>query len=187
MPLGQKQSVDSLGFKLYSRALHPELFEIYHKHRIVQPAFEGEIWITGCSHVTRFSVGEHHLTELMAEEGDLLPDRGLEAEFRLRGIRGEKQHEHVLGGNLRYLMTCHVEIMSEKLYTQVHHDLARAATKHGLFVPFPLWRTNGLTPFTYLDYQTRADSLHVFAYHAFPDALTVVKSQSIFEIPGRRK
>ena len=180
MALGQKQSVDTLNFMLYSRALHPELFQIYHQHKIVQPTFEATIWVTGCSHLISFSVGKDTFSEVMAEDQDMLPERGLVASMRLRG---EKQHEFQYGQGIHYLMNFQVENMSPKLYTQTHHDLARSATKHGLFVPFPLWRVNGLTPFTYIDYQTTPESLHVFAFHAFPEALTVVKTQSIFELP----
>lgn len=183
MPLGQKQSVESLKFLLYSRALHPELFEIYHQHRIVQPRFDAALWVTGCSHLIQFSAGPKTLTEVMAEDGDDLPERGLVAEFR---FRGEKQHEFVQGQDVHYMMNFQVESMSDRLYAQTHQDLARSATKHGLLVPFPLWRANDLTPFTYIDYQTTPESLHVFAYHAFPEALTVVKTQSIFELPGSR-
>ena len=63
-----------------------------------------------------------------------------------------------------------------------HHELARSGAKHGLFVPFPTWMSHGLTPFTYIDYQATPNGLHVFAFHAFPDDLTVLKTQSIFEM-----
>lgn len=180
MPLGQKQSVETLNFLLYSRALHPELFEIYHDQKIVQPMFDATIWITGCSHVITFSSLAGTLSEVMAEEQDILPERGLVACFR---VRGEKQHEFRNPQGAKYMMNLQVESMSPKLYTQTHHDLARSAAKQGLFVPFPQWRANELTPFTYIDYQSTPEALHIFAFHAFPDVLTVVKTQSIYEMP----
>ena len=180
MTLGQKQSIDALKFMLYSRPLHPELFEIHHQQKIIQPNFEAVVWVTGCSHLISFYVGRDTLTEVMAGDNDELPERGLVASFR---IRGEKEHEFQHGQGMHYMMNFQVESMSPKLYTQSHHDLAHSATKHGLFVPFPAWRVNGLTPFTYIDYQSTPTSLHVFAFHAFPEALTVVKTQSIFELP----
>lgn len=181
MPLGQKQSVESLYFVLFSRALHPELFDIYHQHRIIQPQFDALIWVTGCSHLITFSAAGDTVTEVMAEQDDMLPERGLVARYR---FRGEKQHEHTSGSGVKYMMNCQVESMSEKLYSQTHQDLARSAAKHGLFVPFPEWRSGSLTPFTYIDYQVRPDGLHLFAFHAFPDALTIIKTQSIFDLPG---
>ena len=61
-------------------------------------------------------------------------------------------------------------------------ELARAAMQRGLFVPFPGWMSRSLTPFTYIDYDARPNQLHVLAFHAFPDELAVVKTQSIFEL-----
>ena len=42
--------------------------------------------------------------------------------------------------------------------------------------------SRGLTPFTFIDYEAKPTELHVFAFHAFPDDLTIVKTQSIFEL-----
>jgi hypothetical protein len=182
MPLGQKQSVESLNFILYSRPLHPELFDIYHQHRIVQPQFEALVWVTGCAHLVTFSALGDTISEVMAEQEDMLPERGLAARYR---FRGEKQHEHQSPSGVRYMMNFQVESMGEKLYDQTHRDLARSGAKHGLFVPLPEWRSGPLTPFTYIDYQVRPDGLHLFAFHAFPDALTIIKTQSIFDMPSR--
>ena len=179
MTLGQKQSLRAMKLVVYSRPLHPELFEIHHDHRIDQAAYDAAIWITGCAHVVRFSVGPDTVTEVMAEAQDELPERGLVASFQ---CRGEKQHEYDNGHGLRYQMNLQVEAMSEKLYAQTQDDLTRAAEKGGLLVPFPQWRVNDLTPFCYVDYHVAPRSLQVFAYHAFPEERTIVKTQSVFEI-----
>ena len=34
----------------------------------------------------------------------------------------------------------------------------------------------------YIDYDAAPNSLHVFAFHAFPEDLTIIKTQSIFEL-----
>ena len=48
--------------------------------------------------------------------------------------------------------------------------------------PFVATFLNTLTPFTYIDYEAKPNGLHVFTYHAFPADLTIVKTQSIFEL-----
>lgn len=178
-PLGQKQSVKTLKLVVYNRPLHPELFDIHCRHQVDQAAFDAEVWITGCTHLVRFSVGEHTVTEVIAEADAELPERGLLASFR---CRGEKQHQHRHDAGTQYLMNLQVEHMSEKLYAETHRDLT-GSTKQGLFVPFPQWRVGELTPFCYVDHHVTPKTLHVFAYHAFPDELTIVKTQSIFEAP----
>ena len=178
-PLGAKQFVKHLKFVVYTRPLHPELFEIHHDHRINQPGFDAAIWVTGCTHVVRFSVGDQTLTEVMAQAEDELPERGLVVSFR---CRGEKQHQFQTDGGLRYMMNLQVETMSEKVYASTHQDLISAAETRGIYVPIPKWQTSALAPFCHVDYHTTPESMHIFAYHAFPDELTIVKTQSIFEV-----
>ncbi|MCK4626884.1 MAG: hypothetical protein KAV00_16350, partial [Phycisphaerae bacterium] len=67
MPIRQKQSVSQLRLLLFSRPVHPELFEIYHDHRIVKDGYEAQIWITGLSHVIAFHRNKATITELIAD------------------------------------------------------------------------------------------------------------------------
>ena len=182
MSIGQKQTVESLRFLLYDRALHPELFDIHHDHRIVKGGYEAQIWVTGCTHVIGFYRDEVSLVEVAADRDTELPQRGLLLDMP---FRGERDHERRRADGINYLMSFQVEPMTPDVYVQTHHDLAKQGAKRGLFVPFPMWMTAGapgLTPFTYIDYQAKPNQLHVFAFHAFPADLTVVKTQSIFEL-----
>ena len=179
MPTRQKQHVRELQFYLYDRPLHPELFDIYHNHRIVKEAYEVQVWITGTSHLIGFYRGPVAITELIAETKAVLPTRG-----RLAAIpmRGEKEHEFIHLDGVRYMMNFQVEIMSPRLYAQTHQELSEQGAKGGLFVPFPEWAANNMTPFVYIDYEAKPRQFHVFAYHAFPEELTVIKTQTIFEL-----
>ncbi len=179
MDTGQKQSVEALKLVVYRRPLHPELFDIHHRYPILQPEFDADIWITGCTHLVRFSLDNQTVTEVMAHSDDELPQRGLVASFR---CRGERQHEYCHEGAIRYLMNFQVEPMSDRLFAQTHADLFAAAQKQGILVPFPQWQTTEFVPFCHVDYHVRRDSLHVLAYHVFPAKTTVIKTQSIFEL-----
>ena len=180
MNIGQIQSVSSLRFHLYERPLHPELFEIYHDHHIVKEQYEAQIWVTGCTHVIGFYHAGRSLLEVTADAAAELPQRGRLVEMP---FRGEKDHDYRHDGAIRYMMNFQVETMSAPVFSKTHHDLARAGTHHGLFVPFPMWMTRSpLTPFTYIDYTPKPGELHVFTFHAFPEDLTIVKTQSIFEV-----
>lgn len=179
MGIGQKQSLSSLKFFLYDRPLHPELFEIHHDHHIAKGAYEAQVWVTGCSHVIGFFRQGRCLVEMIGDSEMELPRRGrlLELPFR-----GERDHECKRAEGINYMMNFQVETMSPMVYTKTHHELARQGSRHGLFVPFPTWMSRALTPFTYIDYEAKANELHVFTFHAFPEDLTVVKTQSIFEL-----
>jgi hypothetical protein len=180
MSIGQIQRLESLWFYLFERPLHPELFEIYDNVRLHKGAYEADIWVTGCTHVISFHRGEHSLVEVVAGESETpLPERGLALSLP---FRGEKDHEQKRLDGINYMMNFQSETMSPAVYRKTHHELARRGNKAGLFVPFPQWRCNDLTPFTYISYDARPNDLHTMAFHAFPEAMTIVKTQSIFEL-----
>ncbi len=179
MEIHQQQRVSELRFVVYNRALHPELFDIYHDHRIVKAKYEAQIWVTGLSHVIGFYRRDAVFSEVIANSGAELPIRGKLMSAAFRGER-DKQFEHDDG--IRYLTSFQIEQMSPRLYAKVHHDLVEHGASRGMYVPFPEWAAKAQTPFTYLDYEAKINQLHVFAYHAFPDELTLIKTQSIFEL-----
>ena len=179
MSIGQKQSVSSLRFYLYDRPLHPELFEIYHDDTIVKAGYEAQIWITGCTHVIGFYRQQSSMVEVTAGALATLPQRGLLLQLP---FRGEKDHQVKRAGGINYMMNFQVEQMSPAVYSRTHHEVARLGAKRGLFVPFPAKAARSLPPFTYIDYDAKPNELHVFAYHAFPDDLTIIRTQSIFEL-----
>lgn len=174
-----KLKASSLRFFLYSRPLHPELFEVYRQDVVVQPRYQARLWITGCTHVITFTSGQAVLTEVVADAEAMLPERGLVLNLP---FRGEKHHQTGREGGLGYMVNFQVESMSPMVYSRTHHELARLGAKRGLFVPFPTWMSRSLTPFSYVDFQAKPDQLHVMAFHAFPQDLTVIKTQSIFEL-----
>ena len=179
MSIGQKQSISSLRFFLCDRPLHPELFDIYHDHHIVKGGYEAQIWVTGCTDAIGFYRGRDSMVELIADADTMLPQHGLLLELP---FRGERNHELKRKSGINYMMNFQVEIMSSAVYSRTHHDIARLGVKRGLFVPFPMWMSRSLTPFTFIDYDAKPNELHVFAFHAFPEDLTIIKTQSIFEL-----
>lgn len=179
MSTDQKHRLSSLRFFLYDRPLHPELFDIYYDRNVVKHGYEAQVWVTGCSHVIGFYREGLSLVEVIADADSDLPQRGLLLELP---FRGERDHERKRTEGINYMMNFQVETMSEAVYSKTHHEFAREGGRGGLFVPFPMWMANSLTPFTYIDYESKPNELHVFAFHAFPEDLTMVKTQSIFEL-----
>ena len=179
MSIGQKQTITKLRFFLFDRPLHPELFDISHDHHIVKKHYDAQVWVTGCAHVIGFHRNDFSVVEVVADEDSELPQRGrlLEMPFR-----GERDHEHKQLDGVSYMMNFQVESMSPAVYQKTHHELARMGNRRGLFVPFPRWMSRSLTPFSYIDYEAKPSGLHVFSFHAFPEDLTIVKTQSIFEL-----
>ena len=171
-----KLVISELSFSLYQRSLHPELFNIYAKRRLKTAKYEAQIWATGSSHVVSVSSRGMCLTELISMPGQPLPKRGLVERFQ---FRGQKNHKCTLSRGLSYMTDFQVEKMSTNLYRQSHIDLERFARNRGLFVKYPMLATTGLEPFSYIDFEARDNELHIHAFHAYPDQITIIKTQSL--------
>ena len=82
------------------------------------------------------------------------------------------------------MMNFQVENMSVNLYQATHDDLTNMARKRGMLVSYPQWSHGEQAPFSYIDYEARQRELQLHAFHAFPEQQTVIKSQSLFDIPA---
>ncbi len=185
LELGQtQQRVSDLCFYLYRRPLHPELFCIHKNQRVQRGRYQANIWIMGLTHAVTIQGSEGCMTELTCAESDLLPANGLASTFR---FRGERDHNEVLTDGIRYMMSSQVERLSQNLFEVIHRDMIRQAESRGLIATFDEWATeDGLAPFTYIEHEAREQELHVYTYHAFPGELTILKTQSIFEVSPPR-
>jgi len=172
-------AIAELTFNLFQRPIHPELFKIYSGRSIHTKMYEAQLWITGCTHVVSVFADNHCLTELISAPGQMLPQRGLVERFRFRGPR---THKCSVSKSLSYMTNFQVEKMSPKLYCQSHRDLEKFAEKRGMFVKFPHLQTQGMTPFCFLDYEARANELHLHSFSAYPEQATIVKTQSLFDL-----
>ena len=174
-----KQRVEELQFCLYQRAVHPELFDIRMVKRIEQSRYQAEIWVVGLAHVVTIQSGDQILTELIAEDPEMLPKVGLATSFR---FRGERDHAQSFAGDLKYILSTQVERMTPQLFPATHRDYVHYARNREMFVSFDEWSVDGLAPFSFVDYDARDHEFHVHAFHAFPEELSLLKTQSIFEI-----
>ena len=171
-------AISELAFSLYQRPLHPELFNIYAKRHLKTEKYEAFIWATGCSHVISLFTRNLCLTELISIPGQMLPKRGLIERFQ---FRGKRNHKCTLSRGLSYMTDFQVEKMSANLYQQSHTDLRRFARNRGVFVTFPQSAADQLEPFSYIDFEARKDELHFHTFHAYPDQVTIIKTQSLFD------
>ena len=181
MELGKTQQyADQLYFSLYQRPLHPELFRIHRVKRVEHRFYNAEIWIVGLGHVVTVQFGNRYLTELVAEQNDLLPKAGLANNFR---FRGERDYSQTFDSGLQYLLSTQVERMSANLFPPTHRDLLRYGRRRGVSFEFEEWESEeGLVPFSFVDFEAREREFLIHAYHVFPVDQTILKTQSIFEI-----
>jgi len=171
-------AVEELAFSLFQRPLHPELFQIYAKRELRTTKYEAHIWVTGCTHVASVYAQDVCLVEVVSSPGQMLPQRGLIERFQFRGPRS---HKCTLSRSISYMTDFQVEKMSANLYRQSHADLKRFARNRGMFVKFPTLEVDGLPPFCYIDFEARQNELHIHTFAAYPDQVTMIKTQSLFD------
>jgi hypothetical protein len=167
-------AIEELTFSL----LHPELFKIYASRRLKTAKYEAIIWVTGCTHVVSVFTTEACLAEVVSTPGQMLPSRGLIERFQFRGPRS---HKCTLSKGLNYMTDFQVEKMSPNLYRQSYVDLDRFARNRGVFVKFPELEIGGLQPFCYIDFEARRSELHIHTFAAYPEQVTMIKTQSLFD------
>ena len=171
-------TVGELTFSLFQRPLHPELFQIYAKRRLKTDKYEADIWVTGCTHVISVYAGDMCLSEVVSSPMQMLPQRGLIERFQFRGPRS---HKCTLSRGVNYMTDFQVEKMGPNLYQQSHVDLERFGRNRGMFVKFPELEVGGLQPFCYIDFEARRTELHIHTFAAYPEQVTMIKTQSLFD------
>ena len=171
--------LDTLRFMLYERPLHPELFDIRRGLSCKGRTYEAQVWITGCSHVVSFHAGQHSLCEVVADSRLELPStkRVVNIPFA-----GEKTHHSQHPEDISYMMNLQVETASKRVYTEMHQDLINMGRSRGNLIMFPRWRHDPLPPFAFISCEARPDQFHIMAFHSFPDNMSIIKIQSIFEV-----
>lgn len=178
-----RQRVEDLHFCLYQRAIHPEFFHIHQVKRVEQRKYQAEIWVMGLAHLVTVQYRTHVLTELITDDGESLPKAGLAASFR---FRGERDHTQSFNDGGRYILSTQVERLTPQLFPATHRDYLHYGQNRGIFAQFDEWSYDGLPPFTFIDYDARDNEFHVHAFHVFPEEMTILKTQSIFEIARPR-
>ena len=171
-------AVEELSFNLFQRSLHPELFKIYAKRHLKTEKYEAVIWVTGCTHVVSVFSGKVCLSEVVCAPDQMLPQRGLIERFKFSGPRS---HKCTLSRGVNYMTNFQIEKMSPNLYRQSHLDLERFARNRGVFVKFQEQQIDGLQPFCYIDFEARQKELHIHTFAAYPDQVTMIKTQSLFD------
>lgn len=176
--------VDDLYFFLYERTLHPELFQIYKIARVQQRRYSAELWVLPLGHLVTIQFEKGFVSELISPANDLLPKSGLSTSFR---FRGERDHTQTLGNGLTYILSSQVERLTPQVFPSTHTDLAKHAQRKGMLVTFDDMESDGLAPFSYVDFEARDHEFHVYAFHSFPDDLSILKTQSIFELEPEKR
>ncbi|MEO1235164.1 MAG: DUF2617 family protein [Planctomycetota bacterium] len=170
-------NVPTFRMMLYSRALHPELFNLQARRTDRHGEYEIETWLTPGGHVVRFAIEGQQMTETVVDAGDHLPDSGL---VHALPCLGEKDFEMEPDKRLGFFTTVQTESLSDNIYQATLREMEDFARETGSLSH--RWDTDAGVNLSVLDAQKYKREYHVQSYHLIAHNGTVLRTQSIFEI-----
>lgn len=181
--LSVRPKVAELAFRLYGRSLHPELFQVFKTRTVQRGRYTAKIDITSAGHVITWRHGALTLTEVASSAQNPLPSRRQLISHRLRGQHNDFC-ECRLGVN--YHVSFQLEPVAPEVFWTFQQELTQDAQCRGLLHRFDASGRMTLGALSYINVETRNQSMLVQAFHTFPDDFAIVKSQSLYEVGGER-
>ncbi len=187
-PLGNAPALNANGSKATSlqnyhmlafrKALHPDFFGIESRNRVEHGDYETEAWIFRGGHSLRFQLAGFCLTEVVVENIDQIPDRGLIAALP---CAGERDFEEKVADNLVYMTTMQTETLSDHLYVGTYKEMMQHARENDSL--FSAWTDAAGKPnLSLIDVQHFRTETHIQGYHLRSDCGLVLRTQSMVQI-----
>jgi hypothetical protein len=78
-----------------------------------------------------------------------------------------------------------MEPVARETFWTYQKELTQVGAREGLLYCFEPSGRFGLGAMSYINVESRDKSLRIQAFHTFPDDYAIVKSQSVFALPGK--
>lgn len=174
-----RPKISELAFRVFGRPLHPELFEIYATRTITRDKYRLKVDITSAGHLLTFQRHGQVVSEVAASNHQPLPS-GMLLSDDVIGDPTDRQL--ILPNELCYTYNFELESAEPKTFVMIQHHLQKSAPCEGMFFQFESSGRISLGAISYINIQSRCNRVHIRAFHTFPDAYVVMKSESIFLI-----
>lgn len=181
--LSVRPKVAELAFQVFSRSLHPELYTIHRSRRIERSNYEAQVDITSCGHVITWNALGTTICEVATSAHQPLPKRRCLLSRSLKGSRTERAQ---CRGGVEYRTHFQLESVEPDLFWMVQQQLGNGPTE-GLLHTFDASGRMALGALSYVNVETRQNSMLVQAIHTFPDDYAIVKVESLFSLPSGKK
>lgn len=179
MSLASKSTtLQSYNMLVYRAALHPEFFSIDGRKRVTNGEYDFEAWIARGSHAIRFEHNGICVTEVVTDDPEKMPDRGLVTTLP---CAGEKDHEAEFADRIVHTTSMQTETLTDHLFLGTHAEML----EHGRCCDglMSAWSNEpGKGNLSVIDTQRYADEVFVQCYHLHGDCGLVLRTQSIFQI-----
>lgn len=175
--LSARPKVAELSFRLFSRSLHPELFEVYRSKTIERDRYHAKLDITSSGHVITWRAGTAVLSEVATSSQQPLPQR---RELFAHALRGSRHEEIEVRGGASYRTKFQLEQASGDLFYGIQQQLGGAESPDAMLHSFDSSGRICWGAISLIYVEARMRSLRIRAIHTFPDDGAVVKVESVF-------
>ena len=172
----KRPPVAELVARVYSRAIHPELWELLALRRVERPGFALTVRVIAGGHVVELRTVLGVVTECLAA-----PGLGLPAGVAIERSLSSAQRGKAEFAAARYEISSRAELLDPEPFAYAHAELIRDGARRGFLTHFPTHNRLGLAPVSYLTADPVPGGLAVAGFHTFPDEFAVVKTQSLWE------
>ena len=162
--LSVRPKVAELAFQVFSRSLHPELYTIHKSRRIERTRYEAQVDITNCGHVITWNGGGVTICEVATSAHQPLPKRRCLLAKSLKGSRTERAQ---CRDGIEYRTSFQLESVEPDMFWMVQQQLGDGPTE-GLLHTFDASGRMALGALSYVNVETRQNSMLVQAIHTFP-------------------
>jgi len=174
-----RPDVKTLVFRLFSRSVHPELFDVRERVTVRQDHYSAMLLLCDAGHVIIFRHNTQTLSEVTTSADRPLPHNRQVLGRRLKGHRDDSvEHD----GGILYHVSFQVEQLDPEVFLQCHEELLADATRARMAHNFTPTSRLAPAPLSLVQTEERPHSLLVHTFHTFPDNRAVVKTQSLFEV-----
>jgi len=179
--LSIRPRVAELAFRLFTKPLHPELFESFGSRVVERGGYSLRMDITNCGHVLTWRFEGLTLTEICTSAAHPLPQK---RRIMMHPIKGKRSDQFECHGGIRYQTSFQLEGVSQKIFRMCQAELCDEQRNEGLVHQFDSSGRMSMGAVSYMNAETRNRSVFIQAFHTFPDDNAIVKTETFFRLPG---
>ncbi|MBX3445082.1 MAG: DUF2617 family protein [Planctomyces sp.] len=173
-----RPSAFDLAFRLYERAIHPELFDVFAATRSSGRDWSADIRVSVAGHIVEFRGAGQNVTEVTGPVSLSLPERGLCVGHRLGG---SKDWTFSLESGLKVHFSAHVEAVDPEVFRNLDQELSLDARDATLSHRFPGGHRLQPGPLSVIQIESLTHGVLIHAFHTFPENFAVLRTQSLYE------
>lgn len=171
-----RPKISELDFRVFGRPLHPELFETFATRSIVREAYQLRVDITNAGHLLTWQRDGLTICEVAASHHQPLPEHRL---LYHQPVGSPSSHHLSFQKQIDYSFRFQLEPADPFLFASIQSELLKSSPCEGMVFQFQSSGRMALGAISYVNIQSRMNRVHIRAFHTFPDAYVVMKSESV--------